>query len=174
MVLVLTGFEVSAELGGEMKSSRRKVWELEADAGAADDDARFATARSQAVAMITQWKLITKANVKNMNIRAIYVENGALAIPLDAPLYDEAFLTLGIDVAGNDKGNHAIFAPADGIFSGDDETTGVIDETDPTLNTYLAFFAAPNFFRISKGNQMLSTPKILKTRLRSVGSGKTY
>lgn len=174
MALVLWGFSVTAQLLGEKSGRRSKVWELAADPGAADDDAAMATARAQTVAMLAAYGAINGAEILAYQINTIFREDGAVAVPVDADLYTEAFLTVGLDTAQVEKGNHSIPAPADGIFVGDDETTQQIDATDPNLLTYLAFFAAPNFFRVSDGEQMLSTPKILKSRIRSVSSGKSF
>ena len=174
MALVLEGFEVHGKLLGEGKGSRSKVWKLGADPAAVDDDAAFATARSQAVAMISAFNLLTGAVLTSYSLRGIYVEDAAVVIPSDANVYKEAFLTVGTNLAGTKKANHSIPAPADGMYSGDDETTGVIDVSNPQTLTYLAYFKAPNFFTVSDGEQMLSSPIIRKARVRSVGSGKAY
>lgn len=174
MSLDLIGFEVNAKLLGEGNASRTKVWELEADSGAADDNERFATARTQTVAMITAFKLLTGAVVIGFSIRAIFEEAAAVTIPDDANVYMEAFLTVGLNVSATKKGNHSIPAPADGMYVNDDQTTGDIDVTNPQTLTYLAFFNTPNFFRLSDGESMLSTPKIQRARVRSVGSGKSF
>lgn len=174
MALVLEKFEVHAKLLGEGKGSRSKIWELEADTGAADDDARFVKARTQTVAMIAAFQVTTAAVVTGYSIRGVYEEDGAVTVPADANVYKEAFLTIGVSLSGVKKANHSIPAPADGIYVGDDETTGLIDPIDPNLLTYIAYFKAPNFFRVSDGESIISTPPILKSKVRSVGSGKSY
>lgn len=174
MALVQYGFRVTAQLLGEKSGTRSKVWELERDSGAATDDEAMATARAQTVAMIAAFKVTSGAEVTSYDLVTVYREDGAIAVPADADLYTEALLTCGLDTAQIKKGSHTIPAPANGIFVGDDETTKQIDATDPNLLTYLAFFAAPNFFRISDGEQILSTPKIVASRIRSVSSGKSF
>lgn len=174
MAIELTGFQLHIELLGEKKARRSKTFEVAADSGAVDDDAAYAAARGNAVSFITQFALITGAEILAWSLRGIHQETAAVAVPADADLYTEAVLSVGLDAAGFKTGTITVPAPADGIFVGDDETTQQVDTTDTQLLTWLANFEDPLFFRLSDGEQSLSDPRIVRSRIRSVGSGKTF
>lgn len=174
MALVLARFELTAQLLGEKSANRTKSWEIAVDPGAADDNAAAASALTEATALIAAFAAITDAEILSYGVRAVYEENAAVIVPADADLYTEAFLTVGLDAAGFKKGTHSIPAPSSLIFTGDDETTQTIDNVDPLLVAYLTRFAAPNFTRISDGEEILSLPRVRASRVRSVSSGKRF
>lgn len=172
MPILLQGFEVSITLRGNGKAERTKVFEIEKDAGAIDDDAAFVAGRTAASEIVSGYQLLSGAAVVSWSLRGIYEETGALSINAALNVYDEAFLTVGLNASGSDKGNLSIMQPLPAIFVGDDVATGVIDIADASLVAFMALFESPKFGRISDGQQVLGG--ILKQKVRSVGSGKTY
>lgn len=174
MALVLDKATVSIELLGEMKGSRTRTFEVELDAGAADDETRVATAYAAINTLIPLFAALTKAVIVGYNVSLGHVENGAVAVPVDGNVYSEAFYSVGINTAGTKVGNFTVPAPVDSLFVGNDETSGDLDVTDANLLAFVGAFKAPNWFRVSDGEQIVSTPPIIGSKMRSVSSRKSF
>jgi hypothetical protein len=161
---------------GEKAATRNKNFEIAIDDAAADEAEAVATARAEWNGFVASYVGQTQAVVVSHQFSAQYEETdpAAAAIPVDAPVYEEAVYNVGLNATGTKTAPFSIPAPADSLFDNDDSNTGALDNSDPTLLTLLDFFSSPGFMRISDGEQILSDPPIRSSRLRSVKSGKTF
>lgn len=174
MALELQGFELTITLLGEANAVRQKTFELIPDSGAADDAAALATALADAQTFVPTFAATTAAEIVGWSLRTVYEENTAVTVPADADLYREALYSVGINPTGTKKAPITIPAPADILFTGDDEQTGQLDPADGALASFLGNFEPANRFRISDGEAVQSSPQVRASRLRSVSSGKSY
>lgn len=174
MALTLSGFTLQLTLEGEAQARRTVSYELLADPGAVDDDAAFATAVADATAFINEFVLVSNARVISYRLISRYVEDTQVAVPADADLYTEASYTVGLDNVGDKKGLVTIPAPAAALFVNNDEATGELDPADGDLNALLTRYASPFWTRLSDGEQILSDPRVISARIRSVYSGKGF
>ena len=174
MALELVSFVVTVDMLGEANSRRRKSFEIALDGAAADDAGAFASALNTANQLVTQLAGLTEAVIVGWTMSGQYEEQTTVTTPADADLYTEAVYSVGINSAGTKRAPLTIPAPSPGLFAGDDETSGTLDPDDSALGSFLGNFQSPLFARISDGEQIVSTPPVRASRLRSVSSGRNY
>lgn len=171
MALVLTKFDLTITLSctddDGARVTRDKSFEIAING--ADADAQRANAQAEAAAFVPAYAAVTGAQIIQYRLTEIFVEN-AIATPSDN-LYKELVLTL--DVVG--KLNDAtMFIPAPNgadILTADGKSA---DVGSTELLALLARFTGANLARISDGDTLTTANPIVRSRVRSVASGKTY
>lgn len=183
MALAIDHFELKLNLIGARDGERSKTFEILSSG--VDDATRVTNARSARDAIVTAFKTVSSAWVLGTRLTEVQYEgtavptfprNDAAAYDGAGNMYEEATITIGLDVGGGKQHTMRIPAPADGIFAGDSGNSNVIDPADSNLLAFLALFANDGsaLGAVSDGEQYESPVNITDTSLKSVGSGKDY
>lgn len=162
-VVVLIG---AADTNGKLVT-RQKTYELSAHG--ADDAAAMANALTDTAAFLTDLAAMLEADIISHRLNAVWITADAVAATNVNP-YKEAVLTLKSGVSASKYLSHSVPAPADGILTGGE----IVDPTDTAVLNYLANFISTAYFRISDGEFIADTAALVRSRVRSVSSGKTY
>jgi hypothetical protein len=171
MALQVVRWELSLTLQGEDNSQRTKTFEIEYNDGAADDAAAYADASSEADSLVSAFDAITDAAIIATRLTKVEQEDTAPTGLEDVNPYKEAVATLALDAGGFKKATLTIPAPADSILTASGRE---IDTSVPAYLLVLDRFEAGNWTRISDGESIRDTNQTLSSRVRTVGSGKSY
>lgn len=169
--LAQVGFELEvtfAALDTNSKIVTRKK-RYEVTGAGADDAARFADAKVNALAFIAELADVTEALITGTRLSEILAT--ADAVVQVATPHKEAVLTLQGSASSIKKLTHTIPAPADAILvNGSTVNAGNAD-----VAAYLAtFMIGGGDMRMSDGETIAATNPLLESRVRMVSSGKTF
>ena len=173
MALALTRFELTMTIWGESSSRRSKP--IEILAVGVDDATKRTNAQTAAGNIVTDFQAVANVFVSAYRLSEIQ-EDTAVLPPNLGVAYKEALITCRVDAPGIKTHDLVIPAPADAIFDGNQSNTQSIDTSDLALIAYLDRFVndGTELGAVSDGEQLLDPLNIVKTRIRTVKSGKDY
>jgi hypothetical protein len=171
MALQPIKWELSLTLQGEDNSQRSKTFEIEYNDGAADDAAAYADASSEADQLVSAFVATTDAAVIATRLTKVEQEDTTPTGLDGVNPYKEAVATLALDAGGFKKATLTIPAPADAILTASGRE---IDTSVPAYLLLLDRFEAGNWTRISDGESIRDADQTLSSRVRTVGSGRSY
>ena len=130
--------------------------------------ADLATAKANASDFITDLGAVSEADI--IGYRFTEIVGTADAVTAIANLYKELVVTFQLASAANKKESHNLPAPADAILAG-----GLtVDPANAAVAAWIANYMATGGIRISDGEAIAAVTPILRSRVRSVSSGKSY
>lgn len=173
MALTLDGFELVISLIGESSSKRSKSIEILSVGGT--DAIKRTNAQAAASAIVGFIALAMNLYVAKYRLAEIWVEGTAIGSGLGVP-YKEALITLSLAAGGGKTHTFSIPGPHDNIFVGNDPDTQAIDTSDTIITNLFGEFVTggTKFGAMSDEEQLPDPPIYVKTRVRTVGSGKAY
>jgi hypothetical protein len=128
----------------------------------------LATAAANAAGFITDLGAVTESDI--IGYRFTQVFGTADVVTAVANLYKELVVTFQLSSAANKKEIHTLPAPADAILTGG----LVVDPANAAVASWIANYMAAGGIRISDGESIAAVSPILRSRVRSVSSGKSY
>lgn len=172
MPLAITGFELAVKYfafdDDGVQVERTKSYEIVATG--ADNATKRSNAQTEADALVTALTAVTGAGIGSIRLSEIQ-EDAALAVPTDN-LYKEAVMTVALNSTGSKKGLLVIPAPSSANLLASDGKS--VDVASAETQALLDRFKSAGGSRLSDGEAVRDTNPIIKSRVRSVASGKTY
>ena len=173
MALALDHFELNLSLIGESNAKRTKTIEILAVGGT--DEIKRDNAQAAAGVIVTKLAAAMNLYIAQYRLSEVWTESAAIGAALAVP-YKEALITLNLAVGGGKTHTFSIPGPADAIFVGNDPNTQAVDTADAAITELFAEFVTggTKFGAMSDGEQLPDPATYVKTRVRTVGSGKAY
>lgn len=173
MALALDHFELNISLIGESSSKRTKTIEILSVGGT--DALKRTNAQASATQIVTYLALAMNLYIAQYRLSEVWAEGVAIGTGLGVP-YKEALITLNLAAGGGKTHTFAIPGPNDNIFVGNDPDTQAVDTSDTIITNLFGEFVVggTKFGAMSDGEQLPDPASYVKTRVRTVGSGKAY
>lgn len=173
MALALDSFDLNISLIGESSAKRTKNIEILAVGGT--DAIKRTNAQASAAQIVTYLALAMNLYIASYRLSEVWTESAAVGAALGVP-YKEAIITLSLAAGGGKTATFTIPGPHDNIFVGNDPNTQAIDTADTIITNLFGEFVTggTKFGALSDGEQLPDPAVFVKTRVRSVGSGKIY